>query len=697
MISSQDKEIQALVSDIKEGKLLLPEMQRGYVWKSIQVRDLFDSLYHNYPSGQLLVWETEDLPHSRATSLGGVTAEGRHPQLLLDGQQRLTSLAAVMLGTPLQVRDFNKPIDIVFNLLTEQFAVAGVQHRGEGSRWISLTKLYTKGAMSVIMDIKLDPSDPEAQQIFERLTRLDNIKRYKYRVIVIEKLSYNEVTHIFVRINSGGTTLNTADLALAQISSRWRGVTQELDAYLQKVAQRGLEMDVGILLRAMAVFLTGQSSPSLFFRRERQDISVDELKAVWERVKHSLDRAISFIVSNCLIDQLGMLTTNYVLVPLAAYFDRFGDAPTPEQLRQLQRWVYMALLWNRYSGASETGLEQDVAALKQEQPIQAMVRNLEDKIGVRRLVTERDLQGQRKNSSAMLMAYVVARHNDATDLFTGMALDGSQNMEFQHIFPKTVLRGRYSSRKDSLIIDQVANLVFITNSAAARAGHRAPEKYLPELDAGRLRTQHVPLDPALWSIDSFEQFLVQRRTLLAEAINKLLILLTEDPALWPTSDKQIMESRVDALEHQFRDLINDRLSEDRGEQAWEQRVPKDVQNAIRGRIEQRLQSRPQEAGQYETLESRLRFCQFSDYPKMVRVNWSLFEDIFGKPSAQPLFEQHAKAVITARNAFKHNNELSRSDLASAEAGLIWLEERMQVYQLLQNNEDIEEDTEAAPA
>src|SRR5690242_898981 len=98
MISTQDREIQALVADIREGKLLLPELQRSYVWKSTQVRDFFDSLYHQYPSGQLLVWETNDLPYSRAMSLGGAGKDERWPQLLLDGQQRLTSLAAVMLG-----------------------------------------------------------------------------------------------------------------------------------------------------------------------------------------------------------------------------------------------------------------------------------------------------------------------------------------------------------------------------------------------------------------------------------------------------------------------------------------------------------------------------------------------------------------------------------------------------------------------
>lgn len=104
MITAEDKEIQSLVADVRDGKLLLPEMQRSYVWDSTQVRDFFDSLYHQYPSGQLLVWETDDLPYSRAPGIAGVGSADRRPRLLLDGQQRLTSLAAVMLGKPLRVR-----------------------------------------------------------------------------------------------------------------------------------------------------------------------------------------------------------------------------------------------------------------------------------------------------------------------------------------------------------------------------------------------------------------------------------------------------------------------------------------------------------------------------------------------------------------------------------------------------------------
>src|SRR5437868_6007047 len=132
MIRAQDQEIQSLIADISDGKLLLPEMQRAYVWKSTQVRDLVDSLYHDYPSGQLLVWETDDLPAgNRSASIGGISREQKRPQLLLDGQQRLTSLAAIMLGRPLRVRDTSRDIDIAFNIYTEKFEVAGSRQHAQ--------------------------------------------------------------------------------------------------------------------------------------------------------------------------------------------------------------------------------------------------------------------------------------------------------------------------------------------------------------------------------------------------------------------------------------------------------------------------------------------------------------------------------------------------------------------------------------
>jgi hypothetical protein len=670
MITSQTREIQALVEDIRDRKLLLPELQRRYVWKAPQVRDLFDSLYHQYPSGQLLVWETDDLPFSRTSSVESVEPDQIRPQLLLDGQQRLTSLAAVMLGRPLVVRGSKRPIDIAFNLYTEKFEVAGPRQAKEAG-WISLAKLYTEGAMSILMDLKLDMAAPETKEIYERLQRIDNVKTYKYHVSVLEKLSYDEVTHIFVRINSGGTTLGSADLALAQISSRWRGVTQELSDYQNAFLKQGnkLWIDTGILLRTLSVFLTGQTRLGQLFRGDRQQITVIELEATWNNVKRAMDQAIAFLVGNCKMDRLDLLPTQYVLIPLTAYFHRHGHDITAQQARELQRWVYMALIWTRYSGSAESAADQDVAALAKELPLRLMIQNIEDKVG-KRPVTERELREQRKNSPFMVMSYILARNNQAQDWFNSVTIGGNQNLELHHIFPKEVLRESYDLKADSRTVDQVANLAFLSRRANSRISSKPPSEYLPSIDQHNLRAQYVPLESSLWTIQRFEDFLLERRTLLADGINQLLQSLTEEPSLWPSGDVQILETRVDVIERQLRDLIAERLEEARGEHAFEL-LPTNLRSTLTDRIAQKIRQNPFDAARFDSFIGKLESCQFSDYPKIIRSNWSLFEDDFGDES---LLMQHHKAVTEARNALKHNNELNRSSRALAEAGLLWLED-----------------------
>lgn len=687
-ISTQSKSIQTLVGDIREGKLLLPEMQRRYVWKTTQVRDLFDSLYHQYPSGQLLVWVTDDLPFSRVVGVEGMNSDERRPQLLLDGQQRLTSLAAIMLGRSLIVRGSKKPIEISFNIYTEKFEVTTPIHRIE-SGWISLSRLFTHGLVPVLRDLKLNPADPDAEEPLEHLNKLENIKNYMYHVNLLENLSYEEVTDIFVRINSGGTTLARADLALAQVSSRWRGFTREVEEFQKAIRVRGLEVNTGVLLRALTALLTGQSFPSELFRGERQSQSVEELAAAWRRVENGMTQSIDFLIHNCRIDRFEFLPTQNILIPLTAFFDRFGSNVSERQSRDLQRWVYLALIWSRYSGSSDTAISQDVTALTTEQPIRTLIQNIEDKVG-RRPVTERELQGQRKNSPFMLMAYILARNNQAQDWFNGIVIGSKQNLELHHIFPKAVLEeAGYNLKKDSRIVDQVANLAFLSQRANAKIASRPPSEYLPDIEASRLAAQYVPFDPALWVPEKFEDFLTSRRSRLATAINKLIQSLSDEPRLWPESDIQILETRLDAIERQLRELIAERLTEARGEHAWEHSVPASIRNSITHRIEQRIERSPFENGNYGTLLHQLELCQFSDYPKIMKANWPLFQDIFGEESSR--LDQNYQAVTAARNALKHNDPLNRSEIAAAEAGLVWLEDCLRVFSEQEMEEHSEDD------
>lgn len=670
--------IETLVDNIKTGKLLLPELQRRYVWRPQQVRDFFDSLYRGYPSGQLLVWETEDLPNldeSRELSVGGVQGIQRGAQLLLDGQQRLTSLAAVMLGLPLKARfkrNHQKSIDIMFNVNTERFEVAGRRLRGE-TGWISLNELFKNGSLEIFMSLNL-PASNERQVIGQRLQRLEHIRQYTYRVNVLSNASYDEVTDIFVRINSGGTKLSTADLALAQLSSRWRGVTDVLSYYREKYLEpHGLDAgnDNGLLLRCLSMILSGQTRLAQFFRGSRQQITVAELEAAWKRVEQGLNQALQFLITNCKINRFDLLTSKNVLIPLVAFFDKFGTSASPEQIRDLQRWVYLALIWSRYGGASETRVDQDVAALNTPAGVKQMIQNIEDQVG-QRPVTERDLEGQRADSPFALMLYVLVQRNEAQDWFNGVEIGPHQKLELHYIFPRAVLKPKYnpSSFQNRLIVDQIANLAFLSSGANRKIKNAQPADYLPKIDSQRLEAQYVPTDSTLYTVDHFLEFVRERRRRLALAINELLDALAGGRSVYLAGPLKLLEGRIDRVEYEIRDLVTCRLTDSMGEAAWDTLVPRDIRTGIERRIRQRVQQRPFEAELFDEFREKLPLAQFSDYAKIMKPNWAMFQDIFGDGT---MFERHFDAVTVARNAVKHHNALDSSSQMLAQAGLEWIE------------------------
>lgn len=674
-ISAHDCEIQLLVQDVKDRHLRLPELQRRYVWKSTQVRDFFDSLYQQYPTGQLLVWESDDQPFARDLSVAGIGSNHRRPQLLLDGQQRLTSLWAVMTGNELEVRDKSKSINIVFNVFSQRFDVATAIHKRQPG-WVSVTRVFTTNALTVFNDVvikemKLDFTAPDAQQALDHLNRLDAIKKYTYRVNVLNGLSYDEVTDIFVRINSGGTRLSNADLALAEISSRWHGITKALELFQIEARKLGWELDDSILLRVLSAIATNQATLSQFFKAGRsEDLTEEKLRVAWERAVPAMKHAIHFLKENCLIDRLSMMPTNYVLVPLALFFDRYQQV-SEQQAWDLQRWLYLALVWARYSTSSETTLDQDIKALGEENPVERMIKTIEDKVGPGRRISERELQDQLSNSPFMVMAYVLARRNGAKDWFNGVAIGAGQSLEYHHIFPKAVLSARYDLRAQSRIVNQVANLAFLSQRANAKIAASAPADYLPQIDPARLSAQNVPDDATLWEPGRFEDFVSARRSLLANAINELLASLMDEPAPWASDLIKQIEARMASAEADLRDLIDQRLTESFGPHAWTRCVPQDIKEQVQQRIEQRIKRQPFEADQHDTLAARLAQCNFGDYGKIIKMNWSLFEDVF---SDKTTFDRQMMAVQEARNALAHRRTMNEGEQHMAAGGLYWIEQ-----------------------
>ena len=115
-MAKAEASVEELVGMIERGELRLPEMQRRFVWRSTRVRDLLDSLYRGYPSGAILLWETNEIVPLQDFPVTQQPNPYNSTRLLLDGQQRLTSLSAVIRGIPVSVRGRRRPIELLFNL-----------------------------------------------------------------------------------------------------------------------------------------------------------------------------------------------------------------------------------------------------------------------------------------------------------------------------------------------------------------------------------------------------------------------------------------------------------------------------------------------------------------------------------------------------------------------------------------------------
>lgn len=300
-MAKAEASVEELVGMIEHGELRLPEMQRRFVWRSPRIRDLLDSLYRGYPSGAILLWETDEAVPLQDFAVSQQVNPYRSTRLLLDGQQRLTSLSAVIRGEPVSVRGRKRPIELLFNLehpdelsvITEVREDAEaedededeiedeadstedeLQHRFERMTFLVATrKLEQRPHWVKVSEVfKTDEdapflercgiekvSDPRYKMYSQRLARLRGIRRYTYRMDVLERgLSYNEVTEIFVRVNSLGAKLRSSDLALAQITAKWRNSLKTFEAFQEKCSKLGFDLDLGLHLKNLIAFTTGQ-------------------------------------------------------------------------------------------------------------------------------------------------------------------------------------------------------------------------------------------------------------------------------------------------------------------------------------------------------------------------------------------------------------------------------------------------------
>ncbi len=521
------KSIQDLLSQIGHGEILLPEFQRGYVWNRDQVRGLMQSLYRKHPTGHLLTWRTYKPPLIRGSQL----PRDGHSLLLLDGQQRLTTLYVLFRGeAPAFYEGESLFFDLHFNVQTEEFRFYQKSQMENNPAWIGVHRFLSQGLTTMLETIEQVDEDRRViiQQNLARLSRLDAVRNYTYTVDQVsgDEYSVDQVVDIFNRINSRGTPLTKADLALAHICSIWPEARAELRGFSSKMMDVGFGVDLDFLVRCMAGVATGSIVLEGTFMRT----PAEDLKRAWEKMIPAFEHLVGVLRHEAFIGNLSDLPTDNVLVPVTVFLARHGGTfPNEPIKRRFIRWLCLAGLWARYSGSTETKLQQDVSLVAGSDP--DPTHELEGAILRERgrLTLEgEDLDRVRINSAVALLGNIVARSRGARDWFTGIPIydsgvGRSQGMERHHIFPRTALEK--VGTVDHTQLNTVANRVILGQKPSLSHRKSPPIDYLPEIEEkqpGALDAQSVPMDRGLWIPERFAEFLSARQLLLARAINEFI-------------------------------------------------------------------------------------------------------------------------------------------------------------------------------
>lgn len=533
--------ISTILDHIDSGHMALPEFQRGYVWNRDQVRGLFDSLYCRHPVGGLLVWATES---KTAAHRGDGQLAAGIVKLLLDGQQRMTSLYGVVRGKPPKFFDGNAQAftGLRFHLDAEVFEFYQPVKMRDDALWIDVTELMKKGTDGLGEFVsRLSSQSQHAAKIGDYVGRLSKLLGIVDVDLHIEEVtgadkSLDVVVDIFNKVNSGGTKLSKGDLALARICAEWPEGRDTMKAKLKSWAKSDLHFNLDWLLRSVNTVLTGEAKFQYLHEKNSQEIQ----EALARTTRH-IDTSLNLISGRLGLDHDQVFFGRFAVPVMARYLDQRQtkkSGPMDEKERdKLLFWFIQAAMWGRFSGSTESYIDQDLAALEgKDGGLDKLLEQLRLWHGGLR-AEPGHFTGWSLGARFYPVLYMLTRMGASLDWGTGIALTanllGKMNkLEVHHIFPKAQLYNRKFKRPE---VNALANFCFLTKDTNLDISDTLPEIYFPKVEKahpGALTSQWIPMDKALWKIDNYLEFLEARKILLAEELNKRMNDLLHGDGRW---------------------------------------------------------------------------------------------------------------------------------------------------------------------
>jgi len=553
-----------LIQQIELGIIGLPDIQRPFVWPDTKVRDLFDSMYKGYPVGYFLFWANANVEHTKGI---GTAIKQKHPNLLIvDGQQRLTSLFAVIKAQEIIRENFTKAtIVIAFNPLEGKFEIPDASIR-KNPRYFQNISLIWQPNINIIKVINeflqnlkksVELTDQEEENIQNAFMQLKNLESYPFSALELStNITEEQVADVFVRINSQGKTLNQADFILTLMSVFWEEGRKDLEEFcrLCRVPSKDsaspfnylidpdpdqmLRVSVGLAFRRARLqyvysILRGKDLETGQFSTERRDNQFEFLKTAQAK-SLNIQNWHEFIKA---VKQAGFARQDYISSKnnlLYAYiFFLIGREDYKMNLYELKKligkWFFMSSITGRYTGSPETVMEMDLARLRGINTADEFKKVLDDII-VSQLTNDfwsitlpMDLATSSSTSPSLYAYYAALYVLGANGLFSKLKVsdllqEGLRSkksaLERHHLFPKAWLQrnGILEQRETN----QIANFALVEWSDNISISDTAPSEYLPAYlnrlskeEKDKMYYWHAL--PENWEQMSYEDFLIERR------------------------------------------------------------------------------------------------------------------------------------------------------------------------------------------
>lgn len=561
-----------LIANIDTGEIALPDLQRPFVWDNGKVRDLFDSLYKGLPIGMLILWKINESNNEFKPI--GLDKKTTPSKLIIDGQQRLTALYAVITGSEIIDKDYKqKQIKISYNPFEEVFEVQNVSIEND-PLWISnITDIFKGNLFSFVNGFINNLKEKRPDFEFDEGRVQDNISFLKtletsYQISAIElasSLDPEEVSEIFVRINTAGKSLNQSDFIFTLMSLYWPEGKDNFENFsyeAKKPAEIGnssfnvineqptnenlLRSTISYSflrgrLRYAYLILKGRNLENKITTEDERVKNFNILKDGASKVLNLVNwhQFISIIQAAGFVNEKMIGSKNALYQTYALYLLGLKYGLKHNELKStIARWFVFGILTRRYTSSPESIIEQELSNFRDHDNIIEYLESImasELTNDFWEVTLPQRLKSSRSNPAES--TYIASKiFEDNNVLFSEIKLKDylsplinspKKQVEKHHIFPKNYLKK--DMKLNQVDFNQIANMIYIDYHVNIRISDMPPHEYWGiVLDECNESTRNFvsnnyaaayDLPYEFWNMDYFD-FLNQRRKLMANSIKR---------------------------------------------------------------------------------------------------------------------------------------------------------------------------------